>query len=737
MRRLLLLLFVLVTVPSARAQTPRYLDPAAPVDARVEDLLGRMTLEEKIGQMTQINYQVLNRAGDYSSNAVELVPEKARQIIRDYHIGSFLNGIAIPAAEWLTYGQELQRINLEESRLKIPIIYGMDHVHGTNYITGGTVFPQQINLGATFDTTFATQMGAVTARESAFLGHHWNFAPILDLGRNARWPRLYETYGESYEVASKMGAAYVRALQAERVGPHRMAATLKHYLGYSDPRSGWDRTPADIPAQALYEFFVPSFKAAIDAGAMTVMINSGEINGEPVHASHRYLTELLRDELGFEGFAVTDWEDIQRLVNMHHAAETEKEATKMAVDAGIDMSMVPMSVSFAQLLKELVDEGQITEARLDESVRRILRIKFMLGLFEHPMPSAEFLPNVGAAAHRQAALEAARASLVLLRNTGGVLPLKAGTRVLLAGPTANSKRNLSGGWSLEWQGAAEERYPADMKTIYDALREALPGGTVSLARESPERFMQQALNADVIVLALGEEPYTEGDGNFYDLMLPEAQRVLIRTAAALGKPVVGVFVGGRPRPFPDELPLLDAFVWAGLPGFEGGQAIADVLTGAANPSGRLPIVYPATTSHVVPYNHKPSEHAVTPRWVSFDFGEGLSYTTFAYENLTLSRPAVAAGQGLTASVTVRNTGTRPGAEAVLWFLTDEVGRITRPVRELKHFERITLQPGEARTVTFPIEAAALQYPDAQGRPVTEPGWFTLRVGDQTTRFRLQ
>ncbi len=737
MPRLCILLFLLVVALPARAQTLPYLDPSAPVDARVEDLLGRMTLDEKIGQMTQINYQVLNRAGDYSSNAVELVPEKARQLIRDYHIGSFLNGIAIPAEEWFTYGETLQRINMEESRLKIPIIYGMDHVHGTNYITGGTVFPQQINIAATFDTTFATQMGAITARESAFLGHHWNFAPILDLGRNARWPRLYETYGESYEVAARMGAAYVRALQAEQVGPHRMAATLKHYLGYSDPRSGWDRTPADIPSQALYEFFVPSFKAAIDAGALTVMINSGEINGEPVHASHYYLTELLRDELGFEGFAVTDWEDIQRLVNMHHAAENEKEATKMAVDAGIDMSMVPMSVSFAQLLKELVEEGQITEARLDESVRRILRVKFMLGLFEHPMPTRALLANVGAPAHKQAALEAAQASLVLLRNEGDVLPISSGARVLVAGPSANSKRNLSGGWSLEWQGAAEERYPAEMKTVYEALRTALPGSQVSLARETPERFVQQAQNADVIVLVIGEEPYTEGEGNFYDLMLPESQRVLIGHAKATGKPVVGVFVGGRPRPFPDEMNLLDAFVWAGLPGFEGGQAIADVLTGKVNPSGKLPIVYPATTSHVVPYNHKPSEHAVTPRWVSYDFGDGLSYTTFDYENLTLSQQAIGSGENVTATVTLRNTGSRAGTESVLWFLTDDVGRITRPVRELKHFERVTLQPGESRTVTFPITAAHLQYPDAQGRPVLEAGSFTVRVGDDTAQFRLR
>ena len=562
---------------------------------------------------------------------------------------------------------------------------------------------------------------------------------------------MYETFGESPHVASRLGAAYVRGLQETRVGPYRMAATMKHFLGYSDPKSGWDRTPVEVPMQAIYEFFVPSFRAAIAAGAMTVMINSTEINGEPVHASKRLLTGLLRDELGFKGLAVTDWEDITKLVNLHRVAVDEKEATRMAIDAGIDMSMVPMSFSFPVIMRELVREGSITEARLDLSVRRILRAKFELGLFEHPMPSSDYLANVGAPAHRASALDAARASLVLLKNRDGVLPLRvgagganagagmnagAGARVYLAGPGANAKRPLSGGWSLEWQGAAEERYPAGMKTVYTALQDALGAGNVTLGT-SGDRLIQQSASASVIVLVLGEDPYTEQEGNFYDLTLPEAQRTLIRSAKATGKPVVGVYLGGRPRTFTEEMGLLDGFVWAGLPGFEGGQAIADVLTGVANPSGKLPFVYPYGPSHIAPHNHKPSEYALTEKRVAFDFGDGLSYTTFAYSGLALSDTLVASGRAVTARVTLRNTGSVAGAESVLWFLTDEVGRITRPVREVKGFEKVTLAPGESRTLTFTVTPDAMRYPDADGRPVMEPGTFRVTVGGQQARYRVR
>lgn len=730
------MVLTLCLLPAAAQQAP-YQNPNLPVEQRVEDLLSRMTLEEKIGQMTQINYQLFNPAGDSSSIDVVMDEARLRAILRQVPVGSILNGVAIPGADWVAYIRRIHEINAEESRLNIPILYGIDHVHGANYLADATVFPQQLNIAATFDTTFAHAMGRITALEAAPLGHVWNFAPILDVGRDVRWPRLYETFGESFEVSARLGASYIRGLQNTHVGPYRIAATMKHYLGYSHPRSGWDRTPAVIPMQELYEFHVPSFRAAVQAGAMTVMFNSGEINGIATHANPRLLRTLLRDELGFRGLGVTDWEDIEKLVEMHRVAENEREATRMALDAGIDMSMVPMSLSFARYVLDLVRSGEVSEERIDQSVRRILRTKFELGLFEHVMPTDAYLNQIGSAEHRAEALAAAEASLVLLRNRDNVLPLAAGTRILLMGPMANSKRDLSGGWTINWQGApTDAQYPAFVETVHQALQRIHQGPVTLFNEASGLRLSNAGAWHDAIVIVFGETPYTEMDGNAYDLTLSEEQRALIRNAASMGLPVVGVYVGGRPRTFPQELPLLDAFIFAGLPGFEGGPAIANVLTGRVAPRGRLPFTWPFGPSHVVPYNHKASEHAFTPKRVSFDFGDGLTYGTLAYENLTVNSPTVTASANVTASVTVRNTGTTAVTWPVLWFLTDEVGRITRPVRELRNFEVVTLAPGASRTLTWTIPPAVRSYPDENGTYIQEPGAFTVQVGDQRATFRV-
>jgi len=728
------------------AQSLLYKDQDAPVEDRVEDLLDRMTIYEKIGQMTQLNITTINTTGKQAD--IELVEEKARDLIRNHHIGSFLNGEAAPPETWFKFTDRLTRLAMEESRLDIPIIYGIDHVHGANYLDDSTIFPQNINLGATFNPEHSYNTGWVTAYETADLGHHWNFAPILDIGVNPLWPRIYETFGEDPLLAARMGEAYVRGYQRnEEIAPYRVAATAKHFIGYSDPKSGWDRSPAYIPKQVIHEFHRPSFQAAVDAGIKTVMLNSGEINGIPVHGSYELITELLRDQMGFEGVVVTDWGDIEKLVDFHFVAEDFKEATYRAVTAGVDVSMTPLTLEFNEAMQALVEEGRITEDRLDESVRRILRLKFDLGLFEHPYPSDDRLNRVGTSENRMKALDAARESIVLLKNKNNVLPAENPSRILVAGPTADNKRNLSGGWTLTWQGAKEERHPDDIMTILDALKSEYPDVTVEHVADIPSN--EHLNDADLIVYAGGEEPYTEFVGNISDLMLPQNQLDDINKLTASDTPVALVLVQGRPRMITSIDDKVDAILYAGLPGFQGAEAIANVISGTVNPSGKLPISYPESSGHFTPYNHKPSanydfneDEANQISQVSlptslYPFGHGLSYTTFNYSDLKLSSPSLDKNGSLTASVTVTNSGDRTGMESVLWFMTDQVGTITRPVEELAHFEKISLEPGDTIDVQFEITPFDhLSYPDRNGKSILEAGKFTLKVGDLTREFEL-
>ncbi|WP_340104136.1 glycoside hydrolase family 3 N-terminal domain-containing protein [Rhodohalobacter sp. 8-1] len=743
----ILILFVLAMTQPVQSQTPTYQNPDAAIEDRVEDLLNRMTVYEKIGQMTQLNITTINPTGKQAD--VELVEEKARDLIGNHHIGSFLNGEAVPPEQWFRFTNQLTRLAMEESRLGIPIIYGIDHVHGANYLEGGTIFPHNINLGATFNPQHSYNTGWVTAYETADLGHHWNFAPILDIGVNPLWPRIYETFGEDPRLAARMGESYINGYQRnEEIEPYNVAATAKHFLGYSDPKSGWDRSPAYIPKQAIHEFHRPSFQAAVDAGIKTVMLNSGEINGIPVHGSYELVTELLRDEMGFDGVVVTDWADIEKLVDFHFISENFKEATFRSVMAGIDMSMTPLTLEFNEAMQALVDEGRITEDRIDESVRRILRLKFELGLFEHPYPSNERLNRIGTTESKVKALEAARESIVLLRNKNGVLPVLNPTRILVAGPSADSKRNLAGGWTLAWQGANEERYPDDMMTILDALRAEYPDADIEHVTKTPSQ--QQIDAADLIVYAGGEEPYTEFVGNISDLTLPQNQLDEISRLSESATPLVLVLVQGRPRLITSVEEKTDAILHAGLPGFQGANAIAEIISGAVNPSGKLPISYPESPSHFTPYNHKPSanydfdeEDANQISQVSqptslYPFGHGLSYTTFTYSDLRLSKSFIGENGSLSASVAVTNAGNRAGMESVLWFITDHVGTITRPVEELAHFEKIALEPGETKRVQFEIQPSEqLSYPDRNGQPILEEGYFTVKVGELTKEFRLE
>ncbi|SMO88702.1 glycoside hydrolase family 3 N-terminal domain-containing protein [Gracilimonas mengyeensis] len=752
MKTLFLFTFYLLFSLGISAQTVEpYKNPDLPISDRVEDLLSRMTLEEKIGQMDQLNITLINTTGEQRD--VELVKSKAREYILNHHIGSFLNGEAVPAQQWYEFTKALQKIAVEESRLGIPIIYGIDHMHGASYLAGATIFPHNINLAATFDVQHSINNGHITALESADLGHHWIFAPVLDLGRNPKWPRLYETYGESYHVASEMGSAYVKALQNNPdISPYKVAATGKHFLGYSDPRSGWDRTPVDLSGQSIHELHAPAFQAAIDAGMKTIMVNSSEINGIPVHASKEILTNLLRGHMGFDGVIVTDWDDIGKLVNYHYTAKDYTQATEMALNAGIDMSMTPTSLAFSESVMELVKSERISESRIDESVRRILTLKFELGLFEHPYPRNDRFERIGSNANKAKARAAAEESIVLLKNENAVLPLvKSPEKILLVGRSANSKRNLSGGWTVGWQGAEEERYPKDMHTIYTALKAEFDQSTITLMPEntSTKDLQSAAREHDLIIAAIGEEPYTEFVGNLTTLELPADQQSLITTVAASGKPVIGIFVGGRPLIVSDVLDEMDGYLWAGLPGFEGAESIANILSGDVNPSGKLPFSYPIYPSHFVPYNHKPSDvyffdpeeaNSITQGeknvW-QWPFGFGLSYTEFEYSDFTLSANTLSVDETITASITVTNTGERAGKESVIWYLHDQVGTVTRPVKEVKHMKKIFLEPGESSIVQFTIEPDKdLGFPDENRRYRLEPGKYTVMVNNEKVDFEL-
>lgn len=731
---------------SDRRKAERSKDDA--IEKKVEDLLAQMTLEEKIGQMAQINNSEIVTSANWGAGSdlrIEIKVDTAKlgTMLRKYHIGSFLNGIAVPPATWYQFYKDLQEYNLKVSRLKIPIIYGVDHMHGPNYIEGGTIFPHAINTAATYNNQFPADMAHVTAIETADVGHQWLFAPVLDLSRTPLWGRFYETLGESPYVAATMGSIFVKTVQSDTaIAPYKIGATAKHFFAYSDPKYGWDRGPVDVSEQALYEFHLPSFKAAIDAGIKTVMINSGELNGEPVHASHWVLTELLRDKLKFTGVAVTDWEDIIRLYRNHRVAENEKDATYKAIMAGIDIAMTPYTTNFCDYLRELVKEGRISEDRIDLSVSRILRLKFELGLFEHPLPRNDRFNRVGAPENRAKALEAARESIVLMKNDGGALPLAAGIKeILVAGPVANLKRPLAGGWTLRWMANEESIYPKDMLTVYTALQKELTGSTVTLANTAAE-LKAKASRAGAIVVAVGEMPYAEGFGSISDISLPADQVELVKAAQATGKPVILVIVSGRPRVITSIYPGCKAVLFAGLPGFEGAQAIAEIISGKVNPSAKMSFNYPYDVNRLIPHNHKISEvllaHEIENPIALVHFGTGLSYTTFAYSDLKLSDSVLTTADGaLQASVTVQNTGTREGKEAVLWFLHDEVASISRPVRDLKYYEKDLLKPGESKTFAFTIKPLEhLTFPDKHGNAQLEDGYFTVMVGNLKTRFKL-
>lgn len=715
---------------------------------RAKAMLAKMTLEEKVGQMTQITLDAfLKYTGHQVNDPHQADPEKLREAIRRYKIGSILNvgGEAQTLANWQGMITSIQQIALEE-HLKIPILYGIDAIHGNNYTRDAVLFPQQIAQAATFNPEMVRQAAEVTAYETRAAFIPWTFSPVLDLGRQPVWPRIWETYGEDPYLVTVMGKAAIQGYQGRNLADrYHVAACLKHYMGYSMPLSGHDRSPAWIPERELREYFLPQFAAAVQSGARTVMVNSGEINGLPVHADHHILTDILKGELGFSGFAVSDWQDIQYLYLRHHIAKDNKEAVMIAVNAGIDMSMVPLDFTFCDALTALVREGRVPLSRIDDAVQRILTVKYELGLFEHPYGRAADYPDFNSAAHQQLSYAVAAESMTLLKNNSGLLPLKAGQKILVTGPSAGSMTALNGGWSRNWQGTSSDQTESGKNTILEAMQETFGKNNVSYAAGSGfdttaslEEAVAKARQADVVVLCIGENSYTETPGNINDLTLPAAQLALAEALSRTGKPLVFVLTEGRPRCISAIEPYAGAVLHAFLGGNEAGNVVAGILSGKINPSGRLPYTYPRYPNALQNYYHKYTESqefdpagGFNPQW---DFGTGLSYTTFSYSNLVLSAPVMDSHHPLKVSITVRNTGSREGKETVLLYVSDLVASVTPEVKRLRAFDKISLKPGESKTLTFSLDAAALSFMNRELKRVTEPGEFKLAAGDQTATF---
>ncbi len=751
-----LILFAFIIVPSGYSEQNRFTPEAylermeaevsnnAQVEQKIDSLLSLMTLEEKAGQMLHIFIAAKSPSDtvDFNEN---FNTERVVEFAQKYGFGFVLADLGLSSMDWSDFKPRIEKLYLENSRLKIPFIHAICHQHGPSFLTDGTIFPHNINLAATFDTTHAFNSGYVTALETAHLHHSFVYVPVVDLGRNPHWPRFYETFGESFLVCSEMGKSIVKGVQNNKDAlPYKVSACAKHFIGYSDPKSGWDRNPVLIPKQQIYEYFVPSFQACIDAGVKIIEANSGEVNGVPVHASYEYLTELLRDQMGFKGVLNSDWADIQKLINDHGVAEDEKEATYLGLMAGLDCILTAEDYRFAQYTCELVRENRIPVERIDMSVKRILRLKYDLGLFDENFSiQPNYNDRIGRKNSKEKALNAARESLVLVKNNQNVLPLNPDKveKIVVAGPNADSRSAIAGGWTVMWSDVRDEHIPDKVPSIFQSIQEQFKNSTIVLARDEKE-IQEKAIGADAIIYVAGERPYAEYHGSINDMNLPEKQIDEIEAAINMEKPVILVLVAGRPRIVTRVYENVAGFIWAGLPGYQGGTAIAELIAGAYNPSGKLPFEYPIGPSTVMNYNRKKITESImkeiNKKTSLAHFGDGLSYTTFQYSNLQLSDTLITnQNQKLYATIEVTNTGKRKGKESVLWFINDEKGRITRPMKELHHFEKGELAPGETKQFKFTIDPIQhLSYPDEEGESMIENGFFTLMVGDLESRFKF-
>lgn len=764
MKKNSILSWALAGVLLASCSTTPNVEPAIPVDeqieAKVEALLKKMTLEEKVGQMCQLNIDVLQDRTANPMQGFTLSEALLDTVIGKYKVGSILNvpnGMAQNTAKWQEIITRIQEKSMEE--LGIPCLYGVDQIHGATYTAGATFFPQGINMAATFNRELTREGARISAYETKAGSIPWTFAPVLDLARDARWPRHWENYGEDAYVNAEMGREAVIGFQGEnpnQIGENSIAACLKHYMGYGVPVSGKDRTPSSITEQDMRERHFAPFLETVKAGALSVMVNSAMNNGLPFHANYELLTQWLKEDLNWDGMIVTDWADINNLCTRDHIAATKKEAIMLGINAGIDMSMVPYEWSFCTDLKELVEEGKVSMERIDDAVRRILRLKLRLNLFEKPYYSLEDYPQFACQEHADAALQAAEESMVLLKNNNSLLPIAKGKKVLLTGPNANSMRTLNGGWSYTWQGSNADHLSKQYNTILEALQNKLgaanvvyePGVTYNDRGQwwqENEPQIQKAVAAargvDYIIACIGENSYCETPGNLDDLTLSANQLELVKALAKTGKPIIMVLNEGRPRIVKDIEPLATAVVHVMLPGNYGGDAFANLLVGDANFSGKLPFTYPKHVNSLITYDYKPCEHIgeqmagaynydaqVSVQWM---FGYGLSYTTFAYSNLKVDKSNFSAADELTFTVDVTNTGNVAGKESVLLFSSDLVASLTPDIRRLRAFEKVALQPGETKTVTLKVPASDLAFVGYDGKWILEAGDFRIQVGNQT------
>ncbi|MCD8296709.1 MAG: glycoside hydrolase family 3 C-terminal domain-containing protein [Prevotella sp.] len=728
----------------------------AVIEEKIENILSKMTLDDKVGQMLELNFDIFGKY-DKSTGKWVLDETKLDTIISKYRIGSILNAPntqAWPVEQWQEWITLIQKKSMEY--LSIPCIYGLDQNHGVTYVQDGTLFPQPINLGSSFNISLAENMGRVTAYESRAANCPWVYNPVLDLGRDPRWPRIWESFGEDAIVNARMVEAEILGYEgtdANHLGNHNVAACVKHYLAYGAPWSGKDRTPAYLAPNMLREKYFEPYKAAIQAGALSVMVNSSSINGVPVHASWEYLTKWLKEDLQWDGMIVTDWADINNLYQREHVAKDRKDAIRIAINAGIDMSMDPYNPDFCILLKQLVNEGKVSQERIDDAVRRILRIKFRLGLFDEPNTGGKGYENYGCDEFAQLSLHAAEETEVLLKNENNILPLKEGTRILVTGPNANQMRCLNGGWSYSWQGNRTDDFAEQYNTIYEALSDKFGQENVVLCQgvtynekgayyeentSEIEKAVETAKDVDVIVACIGENSYCETVGNLSDLWLSENQRNLVKALSETGKPIVLIINEGRPRLISDIVPLAHAVVDILLPGNYGADALANLLFGDVNFSAKMPYTYPREINSLTTYDYKVSEEVPTMEGdynydakvsLQWPFGYGMSYTTFEYSNLSVSQNEFSADDCLTVSVDVTNTGSVAGKEAVLLYSSDLVASIVPDNKRLRCFQKVDLQPGETRTVTFSLPAKNLAFVGADNKWTIEEGDFLLKVGN--------
>ena len=759
MKKNVLTLALLTAATIMLAQRPAIPRDAA-LEAKIEKQLARMTLDEKVGQMLELNLDIMGQRD--ANGQWQLNEQMLDTTIQKYKIGSILNAPATRAAsveQWQKWIRLIQQKSIQYTG--IPDVYGLDHNHGVTYTQGGTLFPQPINLGASFNTELAREMAEVTAYESRAANCPWVYNPVVDLGRDPRWPRIWESFGEDAVVNSKMVVAEIKGYQGDNpnhLGRYHVGTSTKHYMAYGAPWTGKDRTPAYVSPQMLREKYFEPFRQAAMAGTLTMMVNSASINGVPVHASYELLTKWLKEDLQWDGMLVTDWADINNLFQREHVAKDKKDAIRLAINAGIDMSMDPYSVDFCILLKELVQEGKVPMSRIDDAVRRILRLKYRLGLFDEPNTGGKGYEKFGSQEFAQKSLRAAEESIVLLKNEGSILPLAPASqqkKILLTGPNANQMRCLHGGWSYTWQGSGAEDLAAKYNTIYEALCNKYGKGNIILEQgvtynergqyyeeNEPqiERAVSAAQQADIIIACIGENSYTETPGNLNDLWLSENQRNLVKALAKTGKPVILVLNEGRPRLIADIEPLAKAVLHIFLPGNYGADALANLLSGEANFSAKMPYTYPREINSLNTYDYKVSEEVGTMAGaynydakvsLQWPFGFGLSYTTFDYANLRVDKTSFTADDVLTVTVDVKNTGNRAGKEAVLLYSSDLIASIVPDNSRLRDFTKVVLAPGETKTVTFQLPAKELAFVGADGRWTLEEGDFTLKVGKLT------